>query len=84
MALDEANHRLLVACCSGDLVVLDTELGKEITSLSIAKNVDVLAFDKDTKRIYAAADGLVDVYQEESPDSSKLLAKVSSGPPWAT
>ena len=80
MALDEANHRLFVACRSGDLIVFDTTSGKELSSLPIAKGVDDLAFDKDSKRIYAAADGFVDVYQEESPDSYKLLAKVPSGP----
>ena len=80
MALDEANHRLFVACRSGDLIIFDTTSGKELTSLPIAKGVDDLAFAKDNKRIYAAADGLVDVYQEESPDEYKLLAKVPSGP----
>src|SRR6266403_5818734 len=64
MALDEANHRLFVACRSGDLIVFDTTSGKELTSLPIAKGVDDLAFAKDNKRIYAAADGFVDVYQE--------------------
>ncbi len=80
MALDEANHRLFVACRSGDLIVFDTASGKELTSLAIAKDVDDLVFDQDSKRIYTAADGFVDVYQEESPDSYRLLAKVPSGP----
>jgi DNA-binding beta-propeller fold protein YncE len=80
MALDEANHRLFVACRSGNLIVFDTATGKELTSLPIAQGVDDLVFDKDSMRIYAAADGFVDVYQEESPDSYKLLAKVPSGP----
>src|SRR5438309_4479803 len=68
MALDEDNHRLFVACRSGDLIVFDTTSGKELSSLPIAKGVDDLAFAKDNKRIYAAADGFVDVYQEQSPD----------------
>jgi DNA-binding beta-propeller fold protein YncE len=40
MALDEANHRLFVACRSGDLIVFDTTSGKELISLPIAKGVD--------------------------------------------
>lgn len=80
MALDEANHRLFVACRSGDLIVFDTASGKELSSLPIAKGVDDLAFAKDNQRIYAAADGFVDVYQQQSPDDYKLLAKVPSGP----
>jgi DNA-binding beta-propeller fold protein YncE len=61
-------------------VVFDTTSGKEIATLPITKGVDDLVFDKDNKRIYAAADGFVDVYQEESPDSYKLVTKVPSGP----
>ena len=80
MALDEANHRLFVACRSGDLVVFDTTSGKEIAGLPIAKGVDDLVFDKDSQRIYAAADGFVDVYHEDSADNFKLVAKVPSGP----
>ena len=80
MALDEANHRLFVACRSGQLIVFDTTSGKELSSLPIATGVDDLAFAKDNQRIYAAADGFVDVYQEQSPDDYKLLAKVPSGP----
>jgi len=80
MALDEANHRLFVACRSGDLIVFDTTSGKELSSLPIAQGVDDLAFAQDNQRIYAAADGFVDVYQEQSPDDYKLLAKVPSGP----
>ena len=80
MALDEANHRLFVACRSGQLIVFDTTSGKELSSLPIAQGVDDLAFAKDNKRIYAAADGFVDVYQEQSPDDYQLLAKVPSGP----
>src|ERR1700681_1619691 len=57
MALDEDNHRLFVACRSGDLVVFDTTSGKEIATLPITKGVDDLVFDKDNKRIYSAADG---------------------------
>jgi DNA-binding beta-propeller fold protein YncE len=80
MALDQANHRLFVACRSGDLVVFDTTSGKEIAGLPIAKGVDDLVFDKDSQRIYAAADGFIDVYHEDTPDNFKLVAKVPSGP----
>src|SRR2546426_10372570 len=32
MAFDETNHRLFVACRSGDIAVFDTQAGKEITA----------------------------------------------------
>ena len=44
------------------------------------KGVDDLVFDKDNKQLYLAADGFVDVYQEESPDNYKLVTKVPTGP----
>jgi len=80
MALDEANHRLFIACRSGDLVVMDTESGKEVTSLPITKGVDDLVFDKEKKRLYASADGSVDVYEQKGADEYSLVAKVPSGP----
>lgn len=80
MALDEANHRLFVGCRSGHLVVFNTEKGKELQALPISKGVDDLVFDPASKRIYAAADGTVDVYEQTDADHYKLLGKVPSGP----
>jgi len=80
MALDEANHRLFIACRSGQIVVMDTQTGKEIAALPITKGVDDLAYDPGSKRIYAAGDGDADVYEQADPDNYKLLAKVPTGP----
>src|SRR2546428_522200 len=79
MALDEANHRLFVACRSGVISVLDTQTGKEVTSFPITKGVDDITYDPASKRVYAACDGAVDIYEQSSPDSYKLLANVSTG-----
>src|ERR1700674_4267019 len=80
MALDESNHRLFVACRTGNMVVIDTQSGKEITALPITKGVDDIVYDPASKRIYAACDGNVDVYQQSAPDQYKLLAQVPTGP----
>jgi DNA-binding beta-propeller fold protein YncE len=80
MALDEAGHRLFIGCRTAQMAVLDTESGKEITALPITKGVDDVIYDPASKRIYAACDGDVDVYQQSSPDEYKLLAKVPTGP----
>jgi DNA-binding beta-propeller fold protein YncE len=80
MGFDESNHRLFVACRTGEVVVLNTETGKEVTSLTITKGVDDMTYDSASKRIYVAADGNVDVYQQTDPDNYKLLAKVPTGP----
>jgi len=80
MALDETNHRLFVACRTGQIAVLDTQTGKEVTSFPITKGVDDITYDAANKRVYAACDGAVDIYQQSSPDSYKLVGNVSTGP----
>ncbi|MGH9433877.1 MAG: YncE family protein, partial [Terriglobia bacterium] len=65
MAFDEPAHRLFVGCRSGEIVVFDTETGKELRALPIGKGVDDLVFDPASKRIYASCGGgagSVDVY----------------------
>lgn len=79
MALDEADHRLFIACRDGQVSVLDTQSGKETTALPITKGVDDVTYDPTTKRIYAACDGNADVYQQTGPDQYKLLARVPTG-----
>src|ERR1700736_5928507 len=80
MALDEANHRLFIACRTASMVVMDTQSGKEIIGLPITKGVDDAVYDAASKRIYTAADGNADVYEETDPNSYKLLAKVPTAP----
>jgi DNA-binding beta-propeller fold protein YncE len=80
MAFDEADHRLFIACRTGQIAVLDTQTGKEITALPITKGVDDITYDPASKRIYAACDGDVDVYEQSGPDQYKRLAQVPTGP----
>jgi len=80
MALDEVNHRLFIACRSGDIVVFDATSGKELTALPITKGVDDLIYDAGSRRLYASADGSTDVYEQTDPDNYKLLGKVPTGP----
>jgi DNA-binding beta-propeller fold protein YncE len=82
IALDEANHRLFVACRSGQIVVFDTNTGKELQSLPIGRGVDDLVFDSASKRLYApcGGSGTVDVYKQTDPDHYKSIGKVPSGP----
>ena len=81
MALDEANNRLFVGARSGSVIVFDTQTGKELQSLPIAKNIDELIFDPTSKRIYAScAAGSTSVYYQQDPDHYKLLAEVPTGP----
>src|SRR5260221_8723096 len=49
IGLDEADHRLFVACRSGQISVMDTRAGKELTTLPITKGVDDLKYDTTSK-----------------------------------
>src|SRR3984893_1500051 len=82
MALDEAAHRLFVGCRTGQIVVFDTESGKELQALRIGKGVDDLMFDLANKRIYATSGGAgaVDVYKESDADHYQSLGPIPSGP----
>jgi DNA-binding beta-propeller fold protein YncE len=83
MAFDEANHRLFVGCRSGQIVIFDTETGKELQALPINTGIDDMVFDAATKRIYApapAGDGTIDVYGEIGPDRYRSLGQVPGGP----
>ena len=81
MALDESAHRLLVGCRSGQLVIFDTQTGKELQALAIGPRADDLAFDPESKRIYSTSGGAghLDVYKELDPDHYQLLGKVLTG-----
>jgi DNA-binding beta-propeller fold protein YncE len=80
MAFDESDHRLFIACRTGQIAVLDTQSGKEVTALPITKGVDDITYDPASKRLYAACDGDVDVYEQSGPDQYKRFAQVPTGP----
>ncbi|HXQ25322.1 MAG TPA: hypothetical protein VN822_02835 [Candidatus Acidoferrales bacterium] len=83
MALDEPAHRLFVACRSGQIVIFDTQTGKELQALPIAKGVDDLIFDPASKRIYAscgAEQGSTAVYREDDADHYTSIGQIPSGP----
>ncbi len=68
MALDEFRQRLFVGCRSGQIVVLDSNTGKELQALPIASGIDDLTYDPATRRIYAAANGVIDVFEQADLD----------------
>jgi DNA-binding beta-propeller fold protein YncE len=79
MGLDEQHQRLFVGCRSGNVVVFDSNTGKELQSLSIAKGIDDLEFDVASKRLYAIGGGEVDVFQEIDADHFRSLGTVAAG-----
>jgi DNA-binding beta-propeller fold protein YncE len=79
MGLDEQHQRLFVGCRSGHVVVLDSNTGKELQSLPIAKGIDDLEFDVASQRLYAIGAGTIDVFQEVDADHYRSLGTVVAG-----
>lgn len=84
MALDEVHQRLFVGCRSGDVVVFDSNTGKELEALPIAKGVDDMQYDTASKRLYAIGGGVIDVFEETHADQFKPLGSISAGGPAKT
>ncbi len=87
MALDRENHRLFVACRYGQVVIFDTQTGKELQALPISQYPDDLEYDPGSKRLYATCAGAtgvghstVDVFKQIDPDHYKLLGQVLTEP----
>jgi len=57
MAEDPDNHLLFDNCRSGQMLVFDTETGKQIASVPINQHSDELQYIKATKRLYIVAQG---------------------------
>lgn len=78
MALDEANHRLIVGCRRpAKALVYDTTSGKEITAFDIVGDTDDLFYDAARKRLYVSGgEGFVDVFQSDGANRFTRLARV--------
>ena len=81
VAIDEARHRLFVACRDGNLAVLDSDSGKTLQTLPISTGVDDMVYDPASQRIYVACgEGFVNVYQQVDADHYQSLGKIATGP----
>jgi DNA-binding beta-propeller fold protein YncE len=77
LGFDESNHRLFVVTREpGKLVVLNSDNGKVVAELPAPGLVDDLSFDPETKRIYLAGDGFLDVYTQQDPDHYSVLTRI--------
>jgi hypothetical protein len=80
MGLDEQRQRLFVGCRSGKISVFDTNTGKELQTLDASKDMDDLAYNADTKRIYSIGGGVVSVLEQTDADHYRALGSVPTGP----
>jgi DNA-binding beta-propeller fold protein YncE len=78
MALDEAHHRLFVGCRRPPLLdVLDTETGREVTSIEIPGDTDDVWYDASDKRIYVSTGaGYLAVIKQVDGDHYETVARL--------
>jgi DNA-binding beta-propeller fold protein YncE len=78
MALDEANHRLFLGCRNKpSIVVVDSETGKELTSVAIPEDIDDLFYDAKNKRLYASCGaGSLAVVRQQDADHYEPLETI--------
>lgn len=79
IALDEQRQRLFVGCRSGQIVILDSNTGKELQALPMGTGIDDLIYDPASRRIYAAANGEIDVFEQKDLDHYIRLGSVKTG-----
>jgi DNA-binding beta-propeller fold protein YncE len=87
MQYDEAKHRLFVVTRKpSKLVVVNTDTGKEVTSVPVAEYADDLAYDVAHHRLYVACGGLqgaqgaISVVEQRDADNYQLIATVPTKP----
>ncbi len=79
IALDEAHQRLFVGCRSGQVVIFDTNTGRELQAVPIGKGVGDLTYDAGSKRLYAIGGGKIDVVQEVDADHFRAIGSAAVG-----
>src|SRR5215831_15004279 len=78
MALDQAGHRLFVVSrIPARLLVLDTDGGKIVQTLSAVGDCDDVFYDQSRKRIYASGgEGAISVFEQQDADHYKEIARI--------
>jgi len=80
MALDEANHRLLVGCrFPSKLVVLNTDSGNVVAKIDISGNPDEVFYDSKHHRIYTiCAAGKINILDQIDPNTYAVSMKIDT------
>jgi DNA-binding beta-propeller fold protein YncE len=78
MALDEANHRVIVGTREpATLSVFDTATGKMVASVPTVQDTDDLYYSAERKRVYVPGRaGSIWVYQQTDPDHYSIISKI--------
>jgi len=78
IALDEANHRLFIACRNpAKLVVLNPDSGAVVTTLDISGDADEVFYDAKRRRLYTiCGEGFIDVIEQIDANHYRRSAKI--------
>jgi DNA-binding beta-propeller fold protein YncE len=70
IAVDVRAHRVFMGCVNNVMMVVDTSLGRVVTTLPIGRGSDAVAFDPVRRRVFSSngRDGTISAYQQVSPD----------------
>jgi len=80
MSLDEADHRLFVACRSpAKLLVLDAGDGRVVQTLDCAGDADDVFYDAANRRVYVSGgEGVVSVIRQTDADHYRPLGRTTT------
>jgi DNA-binding beta-propeller fold protein YncE len=78
VAVDEQRQRLFVGCRSNQIVVMDSNTGAELQTLTIHGGVDDVIYDAPSRRLYASTDGYIDVFSQKDLNHYVSLGSVPS------
>ncbi|MDE2252012.1 MAG: YncE family protein [Gammaproteobacteria bacterium] len=81
LAVDRERHRVFSVCGNGKMAILDSDTGRLVSILPISGDPDGVAFDARRSRVFVSnREGLLDVYQVESPQKFVRQPTVRTGP----
>jgi DNA-binding beta-propeller fold protein YncE len=80
MALDEADHRIIVGCRQpAKALVYDSTTGREVSSFEIVGDTDDLFYDSARRRLYVTGGGgYLDVFQQQDANRFTRIARIAT------
>lgn len=79
LAIDLANHRLVIGCSNEKMVIMNSTNGRVVASLAAGKGIDATAFDPGPKLAFASAgDGTVTIAHEDTPDKFTVVQTLTT------
>jgi len=80
LAIDRSTHRLFASCENSKLVVVNSDTGAIVTTLSIGRGSDAVAFDPTRKLVFSSngTDGTVSIIREVNADTFEPAGTVKT------